>query len=235
MNSLAAREPEELGSANDLDLVGPEVDFWSQLPRGLAIELMSGSRRVTYARGALIGKHGEAPPGLVVGGLIRAYLSAVSGREMTLKYVRPGDVMGIVASFVDEMPPIAHQAIEQTTVLYFDPRRFEQALATDLALVRVVATQLARVFVTSSDTAEELAFGKVRQRVAAHLLRLASVEEGLGLVARVTQQELADAVGSVRQVVARAIAELRSAAVIRTSPGKIVILDEVALDRESST
>ncbi len=50
-----------------------------------------------------------------------------------------------------------------------------------------------------------------------------------------TQQGLADAVGSVRQVVARAIAELRGAGLIRTLPGKIVILDEAALDREGCT
>ena len=213
-------------------LDGEGVGFLSQLPLALRSQLIRGGRRVTYARGAIISMDGETQPGVILDGLIRAYLTALDGREMTLKYGRPGEAIGIVAPFVDTMPPIALQAIEQTSVLYFDRRRFERALATEVVLARGIAWQLARVFVTSSDTAEELAFGSVRQRVAGHLLQLSSFSERQGLVARVTQQELADAVGSVRQVVARAIAELRDAGLIRTSPGTIVILEQAALGRE---
>src|SRR5258708_6449883 len=231
-SSLAAAESRDFGGQSDRDQNGVERDFLSQLPRALAVELIRGGRRVTYARGATISRYGEGRPGVVLDGVIRCYLTAWDGREMTLKYVRPGDFVGIVALFVDEMPSITQQALETTTVLYFDQPPFERALGSDVALVRVVAEQLARGFVTSSDTAEELAFGTVRQRVAGQLLRLSSLCKDRVLVARVTQQQLADAVGSVRQVVARAIAELRDAGVIRTSPGKIVILDQAALGRE---
>ncbi len=69
------------------------------------------------------------------------------------------------------------------------------------------------------------AFGSLRQRVARHLLDLAaSSQHGHGLVAQVTQQELADAVGSVRPVVARIIRELRAEGLISTSSDGIVVL-----------
>ncbi len=90
---------------------GAELEFLSQLPGALAADLMRGSRRVTYVRGALIRPYGEAQPGVVAAGLIRSFLTAPDGREMTLKYVRPGDAIGIIASFVDEVPPIGHQAM----------------------------------------------------------------------------------------------------------------------------
>src|SRR5258708_10520379 len=196
-NSLAVAESSDFGGPNDLGQGGAEFEFFSQLPRALAIEVMRGSRGVTYVRGAIIGRYGEAQAGVVVAGLIRSFLTSPDGREMTLKYVRPGDAIGIIASFVDEVPPIGHQAIDQTTILYFDRRGFDRALATDVALVRVIARQLARVLVTSSDTAEELAFGSVRQRVAAHLFRLSSEGGGGELGAEGTQQRLADAVGPV--------------------------------------
>ena len=79
------------------------------------------------------------------------------------------------------------------------------------------------------------AFGSVRQRVAAHLLDLASAQqEPAGrLAARVSQQELADAVGSVREVVARVLRELRVAGVIATAADRIVILDAARLYAES--
>jgi CRP/FNR family transcriptional regulator len=49
------------------------------------------------------------------------------------------------------------------------------------------------------------AFGSVKQRVASQLLQLATTKNrsDAQLSAQVSQQELADAVGSVREVVAR--------------------------------
>jgi CRP/FNR family transcriptional regulator len=79
------------------------------------------------------------------------------------------------------------------------------------------------------DTLEALAgntFGTVRQRVARHLLDLAAAgDRTRALVAPVTQQELADAVGSVRAVVARSLGELRDAGLVGSSSDGIVILD----------
>jgi glyoxylase-like metal-dependent hydrolase (beta-lactamase superfamily II) len=79
-------------------------------------------------------------------------------------------------------------------------------------------------------------FGSVRQRVAAHLLDLASDRQRPGgrLVARVSQQELADAAGSVREVVARALRDLRVAEIVATAADSVVILDPARLYAESA-
>ena len=79
------------------------------------------------------------------------------------------------------------------------------------------------------------AFGSVRQRVAVHLLDLASSQQHVRdcLVARVTQQELADAVGSVREVVARVLRDFRQAGVVTTSADAVVIVDAARLYAES--
>jgi CRP/FNR family cyclic AMP-dependent transcriptional regulator len=75
----------------------------------------------------------------------------------------------------------------------------------------------------------------VKQRVASHLLDLASAPQRPQdrLVAHVSQPELADAIGSVREVVARALRELRLAGLLATSPDSIVILDPARLHDES--
>jgi CRP/FNR family transcriptional regulator len=79
------------------------------------------------------------------------------------------------------------------------------------------------------------AFGSVRQRVAAHLLDLASTQqEPAGrLAVCVSRQELADAAGTVREVVARVLRELRTAGIIATAADRIVILDATRLYAES--
>jgi CRP/FNR family transcriptional regulator len=87
------------------------------------------------------------------------------------------------------------------------------------------------------DVLEELAgntFASVRQRVARHLLDLATsrLEASRTLTALVNQQDLANSVGSVREVVARVLAELRSEHLVRTSPGRVEILDPVRMSHE---
>ena len=47
------------------------------------------------------------------------------------------------------------------------------------------------------------------------------------------QQELADAVGSVREVVSRALRDLRAAGIVATSTDEVVILDAARLFDES--
>jgi CRP/FNR family transcriptional regulator len=77
-------------------------------------------------------------------------------------------------------------------------------------------------------------FAAVRQRVARHLLDLAA-QRGPGreamaeIVVPVSQQELADAAGTVREVVVRVLRELRRDGVVRTERDHIVILDPARL------
>ena len=52
------------------------------------------------------------------------------------------------------------------------------------------------------------------------------------LVARLSQQELAGQVGTVREVVVRVLRELRDAGVVRTERDEIVVLDPGHLSAE---
>jgi CRP/FNR family transcriptional regulator len=75
-------------------------------------------------------------------------------------------------------------------------------------------------------------FGSVRQRVARHLLDIAAEHQRSSmLLAPVSQQELADAVGTVREVVARVLRELRDEGLITTSRQGVALLDPAGLNR----
>ncbi|HUE66765.1 MAG TPA: helix-turn-helix domain-containing protein, partial [Candidatus Acidoferrum sp.] len=77
------------------------------------------------------------------------------------------------------------------------------------------------------------AFTSVRARVARDLVELADMSGGLAQGTRlsVTHQALADATGSVREVVARAIRDLRHESVIASNVDGITVLDPAALKR----
>ncbi|TMF33337.1 MAG: Crp/Fnr family transcriptional regulator, partial [Chloroflexi bacterium] len=77
------------------------------------------------------------------------------------------------------------------------------------------------------------AFMPVRVRVARDLLERAKMSGPLvaGLHVAVTQQSLADATGSVREVVARALRELRREGAVATADDGITVLDPDVLSR----
>jgi CRP/FNR family transcriptional regulator len=70
--------------------------------------------------------------------------------------------------------------------------------------------------------------------VARQLLDLAVHADDGTLIARVSQQELADAIASGREVVSRAIRELQQAGLVSSTHSVIVVRDPVRLSHEVS-
>jgi CRP/FNR family cyclic AMP-dependent transcriptional regulator len=208
--------------------------FLSRLPFEVQETLSRNTREVRYRKGSNVRLvAARLRPGVVVEGLIRAYVATRSGREVTVGYARPGHPVGILSRFMSESP-LGLAAVEDTTVVYFDARRFDKAIATDVTLTHRVAGWMADDIVGTANTLLSFAFGSVRSRLAVHLLAIASSTGGGPLTARVTQQELADAIGSARQVVARALSDLASDGLICTARGAVTITNEADLRREAT-
>jgi len=150
-----------------------------------------------------------------------------------VRYVRAGDLLGAPA-LIGGPAPVFVQAVTHGTAFFFDIDRVKRAARNDASLAWALAEEsVHRLY----DVLEELAgntFASVRQRVARHLLDLATSSQGESrtLTARVNQQDLANSVGSVREVVARVLAELRTEHLVRTSPGCVEILDPVGMSHE---
>jgi CRP/FNR family transcriptional regulator, cyclic AMP receptor protein len=207
--------------------------FLARLPEGVRKALLDRSYVATYpAKSLIFGTGSEPRPGVIVAGLVRMFVVANDGREATLRYARPGEAIGLVHLFVAE-PEAGFQAVGETSVLHFDSERFQEQMTSEPTLSHAVARQLAGRFGCSPRTLQGFAFGTVRQRLAENLLHLASRDEDGQLVAHVTHQDLADAVGSVREVVARELGRLRAAGLVATSHSKVTIKNERALRREA--
>lgn len=76
-------------------------------------------------------------------------------------------------------------------------------------------------------------FGSVRQRVAHTLLLRAAQQqqEGDSPTVRLTQQDLADAIGSVREVVSRPLREWAASGVVAIGQGMVTLLEPAVLAR----
>jgi CRP/FNR family transcriptional regulator, cyclic AMP receptor protein len=209
--------------------------FLGGLPSGLVGELLRAGDRTDYPPGSTIYRPGSSPRTLlVVRGLLRVYMSSPEGRHVTVRYARDRDVLGI-AVLVGGPANVGVQTLEESTLFRIDSATLTAAARGDSRVTWLLAEELnRRLYATLQQTAIN-AFGSVRQRIATHLLDLASAQQRRQghLVAHVSQQELADAVGSAREVVARVLRDLRLAHLVATSPDGIRILDPAGLYEQS--
>jgi CRP/FNR family transcriptional regulator len=124
------------------------------------------------------------------------------------------------------------QALTDATLFVLNLGTVQALGRTDARFAWALAEEIAHRLYEVIDVFSGTVFGSVRQRVARHLLDLAAEHQrGAVLVAPVSQQELADAAGTVREVVARVLRELRDERLIQTSRQGIVLLDPTGLHR----
>ncbi|HEY7049918.1 MAG TPA: Crp/Fnr family transcriptional regulator [Jatrophihabitantaceae bacterium] len=208
--------------------------FIGRLPAGLMDELLAAGERIDIPAGSTIYRPGDSPRALlVVRGLLRVYMASPEGRQVTVRYTRSGDVLGI-AVLVGGPANVGVQALDHSRLFRIDSRVLIAAARRDASVAWALAEDLNRRLYDTLEQTAINAFGSVRQRVASHLLDLASAQQRpLGeLVAQVSQQELADAVGSVREVVARVLRDLRVAGLVTTAADSVRILDAATLHAE---
>src|SRR5262245_15814152 len=206
----------------------------ASLPTQTIESLVEGGRVTDFPAGNTVYAEADAVAlAVVLHGLLRVYMHASDGRQVTVRYVRAGDLLGVPA-LVGGPAPVFVQAVVSGAAFFFDVDRVRRAARHDASVAWALAEEsVHRLY----DVLEELAgntFASVRQRVARHLLDLAASHSGSDgrLTALVSQQDLANSVGSVREVVARVLAELREERLVRTSPGRVEILDPVRMSRQ---
>ncbi len=199
-----------------------------RLPDDIAAELVDGARRIGVPAGSTVRAAGEAGPHieLLVEGFVRIFVTAPDGRSLTVRYFRRGALTGVASLFTPRFSmPGSIQALVDSELLALRPEAVIGLAERDVLVARALIDELSERVVSFVAEIPGSAFSTVRQRVARHLLDLASEQRhGHHLVAKVSQQALADAVGTVREVIVRVLREFREEEVIRTNRAGIEIL-----------
>lgn len=206
------------------------------LPGDVVDGLMGGAIKTKVPAGSLMHREGETARHLylVVSGVVRVFVTSPDGRTMTVRYCRPGALIGAMSLFVTKFAmPGTTQALLDAELLRLDPDVVGRLAKRDVRVARAFLSELSERAWSFIHEIPGSTFASVRQRVARHLLDLASEwtsDHGTrDLIVAVTQQELADAVGTAREVVVRVLRELRQEGVVRTERDRIVLIDPARL------
>jgi len=193
---------------------------------GMLRDLVAVSRRQAIPAGTQIYHEGDACNGIafVLSGDIRVYKIGQTGREITLYEIGPGETCILNASCIlaGQNYPAHATAIEDTEILLVPAAEFRRMVAANEMMREFVFTLLSRRLSGVMELVEEVAFGRMDERLMEYL-----VERSEDHRLETTHQKIANDLGTSREVVSRLLKDLeRKGKVILLSRSEIVLLKE---------
>jgi CRP/FNR family transcriptional regulator len=169
---------------------------------------------------------GEPCTGLYVveDGWLKAVKMSIEGREQVLRFAGPGEVVNEVGVFADTRNPATVIALEPTTVWLIRRQVILRLLRQEPGFASVVVRSLARRVLHLVSLVEDLSLRTVEARLARLLLERAE-NQALQRQRWATQAEMAARLGTVLDVLNRALHELAREGLIQVERHQIRILD----------
>ena len=207
--------------------------FFRQFPQRLLQELEVDALRLDVPAGSeLYHENDEPRASLIVTGLVRVYMLKPNGEDVTVRFARPGDVIGIAAIYGGPAP-VSVRMMTDSSLLMFNADKLTQMAKTTPSVGWVLAEEITRRYYDALELLGGTPAGTVRQQVARILLETATEQRGQTVVSTVSRRELADAIGAVQPVISRALRDLRVKGLIGTGSRGVLLLDPEGLHLEA--
>jgi CRP/FNR family cyclic AMP-dependent transcriptional regulator len=203
------------------------VDFLSLLGASNRRRLLQGSTRAVYPAGTVAMRPDGPPLACVIeAGLARAFWNLPDGRQTTVAVVRPKEFVGSTTA-MRQSPWIFMQLMTETTLMVLDVENLREMVALELEVALAISFHLGMRVRDACRLIAVRSLGNIRERVAYDLLdRAAQSQLVVGrLDVMATQADLADSIGSSREVMSRALRDLRAEGIVETAPGLIRVLE----------
>jgi CRP/FNR family transcriptional regulator len=202
----------------------------AKLPAGLLQRIGDTMQTVTIPSGSMVFDEHQPCRGFpfVLAGSIRVAKVSASGRELQLYRVVAGENCIITSScLLGHADYNARGVTEGATTLALLPRELFDEMLGEPAFRDFVFSLFSGRMADLMQLVEEVAFRKLDQRLAALLL-------GKGRVVRATHQQLADELGSVREMVSRLLKGFAEQGLVRLGREQVEVLNPAGLRRIAS-
>ncbi|WP_424986925.1 Crp/Fnr family transcriptional regulator [Microbulbifer sp. S227A] len=199
------------------------------LPRGVRDRLLGAARVLRYDKGRQVFGPDNVPDSLLFlqEGRIRVSQSSESGREIVLYRVEAGEscVLTTACMLAEEAYNANGHAETDVTAVVLPRPAFDRLAAEEDAFRNFVFAAYSRRLIDLLRVVDDVAFGRMDVRLAQRVLELAGDEREIST----THQQLADELGTAREVVSRLLQDFQKRELIARSRGRIVVLDRAAL------
>ena len=200
----------------------PSDDLSRLRDSSLVLEMAAGSR--------LFGP-GQAPQNfmLLLEGAVRVQQTSETGREIILYRIHAGESCVLTTACLIGHEDYTAEGIAETRVrAVMIPRAlFDELIGASGEFRRFVFTAFGHRVTSLFHVIEDLAFGRIDVRLAQRLLDLVDEHN----IVSATHQDIANELGSAREVISRQLREFQRHGWIKVSRGAIELLDQAGLSR----
>jgi CRP/FNR family transcriptional regulator len=193
------------------------------------------SSELEYPNGRLIFLESEEATAIyiILEGEVKTYRTTPDGRQQILTRLFQGDVFNIVPLLIEQTQNQSNvEAVGQTRLLCIPKDGFFHLLETcpefSFAMMQVLARRLQKM----TAMVEDLSLHSVRARLAQFLILQAGKGKG---EPKYTQDEIAQEIGTVRDVVGRLLKIFEVEGYIHREGRKVILLDRARLEAEANS
>jgi CRP/FNR family cyclic AMP-dependent transcriptional regulator len=161
---------------------------------------------------------------IVLKGKLKVSITDDSGKEIIMSILGPGDYFGEIALIDGESRSATIMTTQATEVLTITRDDFHRTLLSSPELMFDLLKVLARKVRIATDKLESLAFEDVYGRLVKLLIQLAKPQNQVWVIEeRLTHQEIANMIGSSREMVTRILKTLTDGGYISIDKKRITI------------
>lgn len=207
--------------------------FWNKLSQDEQKTLTQSAKEREYKKGSLVSGDKTQCTGLltVVSGQLRAYVITDDGKEITLYRLFERDICLFSASCMlnSIQFDIMIEALEDTKVYVIPADVYKRLMERSAPVANYTNELMASRFSDVMWLMDQILSKKLDGRLAALLLE----EENLGGgdTLSTTHEQLANHLGSAREVITRMLRYFQSEGIVKLTRGKIQITDRAKLEK----
>ena len=205
------------------------VSFCASLPDAVLAALAAIAMPLHRPAGSFIQFEDDPADAMygVIAGRVKILRTAAGGREQVLNIIPPGGHFNTVAMFDGGRCPASAQALTDVELLVLPRLALVQVVEQHPALALGLLGEFTGRVRHLVNLVDELALHTVQGRVAGLLL-----EQAQAVQPALTQADMAARLGTVREMVGRALKTFEGLGLIRIDRGAITIVDRAGLERE---
>jgi len=203
-----------------------EIPLFSRLDDKALGNLEKAAIRRAYPKNTILISKGDQSDQLfvVLKGKLKVSITDASGKEIIMSLLGAGDYFGEMAMIDGESRSATIVTTQASEVMTISRDDFHRTLMSSPELMFELLKVLARKVRIATDKLESLAFEDVYGRLVKLLIQLAKPHEDVWIVEdSLTHQEIANMIGSSREMVTRILKALTSGGYISVDRKRITI------------
>ncbi|MFH1620025.1 MAG: Crp/Fnr family transcriptional regulator [bacterium] len=202
-----------------------KIAFFRHLRQQELKRIISIAGRYSHKAGKIIFSKEEVGNHLFIvkSGKVGIYISPGFNRKKTFAYLKSGDFFGEMALLGGKIRSASAQAVTDCELMVIHRKNFRKLLFTDIKFtLRLLYTISERLQMADKEI-EALLFKNVLGRLVRTLVNLCGLKKQTPISLGISQQELADFVGTTREPLSRALSLLKRNGTIESKNRHIII------------